>query len=439
MGDVDPEPSGADRPAPCARCGSRGSSDWVNGWNDAETVTREIDSDHRAAPRLSAVPTALAGEIGTCSTPGRCRKKVRADARTRSSSRTRAPSARSSATFLTGLRDGRILGIRAGDGQGALPADRVGSRDRRDARPRLRRGRPGRRRRDLGWVTEPTPQAPARPPVRVRAHQARRRRHRDGARGRRAGHRRDADGHARHRRAGRTSASVTSPTSSFVPGGRLTDADAARSGRPERAGRGHGLLHAPRVPRSCCARSCAATPPGSMEGKLIGHKSPKCGLVYAPPRGYGPIERDRDDRRRRGRARRPRRRSPTSPSSRRCSTTARRRPSRFARRRSCSTAGRHARPPGHPRHPGRRRAGRAARRGGVGRPRASATSTRSATAGGAPTGAIRAGDRPASPTSRPRSSCDDGSTDGRTQLTSRSSGRADAVVARTPSSPSRSS
>ena len=27
-----------------------------------------------------------------------------------------------------------------------------------------------------------------------------------------------------------------------------------------------------------------------MEGKLIGHKCPKCGLVYAPPRGYCPID-----------------------------------------------------------------------------------------------------------------------------------------------------
>lgn len=26
-----------------------------------------------------------------------------------------------------------------------------------------------------------------------------------------------------------------------------------------------------------------------LEGKLIGHKCPKCGLVYAPPRGYCPI------------------------------------------------------------------------------------------------------------------------------------------------------
>jgi uncharacterized protein len=27
-----------------------------------------------------------------------------------------------------------------------------------------------------------------------------------------------------------------------------------------------------------------------MQGKLIGHKCPKCGLVYAPPRGYCPID-----------------------------------------------------------------------------------------------------------------------------------------------------
>jgi uncharacterized protein len=26
-----------------------------------------------------------------------------------------------------------------------------------------------------------------------------------------------------------------------------------------------------------------------MDGRLIGHKCPKCGLVYAPPRGYCPI------------------------------------------------------------------------------------------------------------------------------------------------------
>jgi hypothetical protein len=27
-----------------------------------------------------------------------------------------------------------------------------------------------------------------------------------------------------------------------------------------------------------------------MDGKLIGHRCPKCGLVYAPPRGYCPID-----------------------------------------------------------------------------------------------------------------------------------------------------
>jgi hypothetical protein len=27
-----------------------------------------------------------------------------------------------------------------------------------------------------------------------------------------------------------------------------------------------------------------------MEGKLIGHRCPQCGLVYAPPRGYCPID-----------------------------------------------------------------------------------------------------------------------------------------------------
>ena len=27
-----------------------------------------------------------------------------------------------------------------------------------------------------------------------------------------------------------------------------------------------------------------------LEGKLIGHRCPKCGLVYAPPRGYCPID-----------------------------------------------------------------------------------------------------------------------------------------------------
>jgi uncharacterized OB-fold protein len=27
-----------------------------------------------------------------------------------------------------------------------------------------------------------------------------------------------------------------------------------------------------------------------LDGKLIGHKCPKCGLVYAPPRGYCPID-----------------------------------------------------------------------------------------------------------------------------------------------------
>ena len=41
---------------------------------------------------------------------------------------------------------------------------------------------------------------------------------------------------------------------------------------------------------SCCARSCGGTPTHCCEGKLIGHRCPKCGLVYAPPRGYCPID-----------------------------------------------------------------------------------------------------------------------------------------------------
>ena len=215
-----------------------------------------------------------------------------------------------------------------------------------------------------------------------------------------------ATGHARDRRAGRTSASGTSPTSrpSCRRRASVSRRQADARGRPERAGdrcmdyfmqlEYHELL----VPGGAPLRRRR-----SSTGKLIGHKCPKCGLVYVAAARLLPDRRDRDDRGRRGRAR---------------ATAA-----------SSPTTRRHAGPvlrPGGDRAvraglgPARRAGGMLslqdildipvdevrvghARRGRVGRPKASATSTRSATAaGGAPRARSAAGSRPVSPTCPPR-------------------------------------
>ena len=70
----------------------------------------------------------------------------------------------------------------------------------------------------------------------------------------------------------------------------MSATDEPTDGRPERAGRGHGLLHAARVPRAALPGRAALRRSAACEGKLIGHRCPKCGLVYAPPRGYCPID-----------------------------------------------------------------------------------------------------------------------------------------------------
>ena len=97
--------------------------------------------------------------------------------------------------FMTALTERRIIGIRSGD-RVHRPAARVGSRHRRRAGPRLRRrGARG----DRGVVVvgrRPHGPAPARPPLRLRAGAARRRRHDPAARGRRRLDRRHEHRHA---------------------------------------------------------------------------------------------------------------------------------------------------------------------------------------------------------------------------------------------------
>ena len=129
MGDVDREPPASASPSPCARCGSRGCSDWVNGWNDAETVTRARSTAPSSCSSTDAPPAA------TCaakSEPVLLRPMARRRRSELSTHTIEFPYTRTLGpvfgTFLTGLRDGQILGIRSRDGQGARARRPSGTR-----------------------------------------------------------------------------------------------------------------------------------------------------------------------------------------------------------------------------------------------------------------------------------------------------------------------
>ena len=98
--------------------------------------------------------------------------------------------------FLAGLKEHRILGIRTRDGKVLVPPLEYDP-NTGDALDELVEVGPEGTVGSWTWVDEPTPKHPLDQPVRVRARHARRRRHRDGARGRRGQHRQDVDGHAR--------------------------------------------------------------------------------------------------------------------------------------------------------------------------------------------------------------------------------------------------
>ena len=222
---------------------------------------------------------------------------------------------------------------------GAVPAARVGSRDRRGAaHHELRRGRPGRHGRpSWSWVGDPDRAAPARPSLRVRAHPARRRRHDAGARGRRRVDRRDG------RRAcgwrpggGPTRTGHITDIAAFVPGEEpesrpttaapeepvtMMDYDASITYRTP----GHRRTPCgpsrppPRAASSACGARCA-------------------GATYTGGKGYCPIDSIELTEEHEVDLPQTRRASRTTRSSRRSSTPARPRPSRSPGCTSCSTA-----------------------------------------------------------------------------------------------------
>ncbi len=100
--------------------------------------------------------------------------------------------------FLTGLRDGRILGNRCG-GRVLCPPLEYDPDTSEPLEPEFVEVGPGGTVGSWTWVAHPTPKHPFDHPVRVRADPARRRRHPDRPRRRRRVDGRDVDGHARRR------------------------------------------------------------------------------------------------------------------------------------------------------------------------------------------------------------------------------------------------
>ena len=202
-----------------------------------------------------------------------------ASSRALSSSRIRArsdpwsahssPGSRSTGSSVSGPRAGKVLvppleyDPNTGDG-----ARRAG------------RGRAGRHGRlvDLGRRTHA--EASARPSVRVRADHARRRRHRDGARGRRRQHRPHVDRHARATAVARRSAQHDRRPR--VLGARMTDASTPK----ENLVMNHlvSLTYSEEL-TPILERYVDAL----IDGRIVGHKCPQCGRVYVPGKGYCPI------------------------------------------------------------------------------------------------------------------------------------------------------
>jgi len=79
-----------------------------------------------------------------------------------------------------------------------------------------------------------------------------------------------------------------SATSSSTAGGQASDRDPGTPDRSERVDGMDYFMHLEYNEVLCPVVRRYAD--ALMQGRLIGHKCPKCGLVYAPPRGYCPID-----------------------------------------------------------------------------------------------------------------------------------------------------
>ncbi len=194
--------------------------------------------------------------------------------------------------YFTGLRDGKIVGVRLGRRPGDGAADRVRPDDRRRAR-RVRRGRARRERSPRGRGS-PSP-GPGKhhlgKPFAFALVQPGRRRHRDGARGRRAAGR-DLGRACGCSPAGGPSGSATSPTS--TPGCR---SPTARTPDPAPPNQAEGVSDEPvtgivtpiRLDYEINAGQAAGKYlRGLAEGKILGARAEDSDQVYVPPRGSDP-------------------------------------------------------------------------------------------------------------------------------------------------------
>ena len=238
---------------------------------------------------------------------------------------------------MTALTEQRILGIRSGDRVIVPPLEWDPDTGEELAHDFVEVG-PAGTVESWTWVADADRAAPARPAVRVRAHPARRRRHVAAPRGRRRLDRRHGDRHAgRAPLAGRR-ASATSPTSRLRPRRGARGADGDDGGAAAEPVDDDGLQRVDHLHGARSRRTSTRAEQANDEGRFLGLKCPVCGRTYTGGQGLLPDRRARAHRRARGRPARSAARSPTTRSSRRCSTRARPRPSRSPGCTSCSTA-----------------------------------------------------------------------------------------------------
>ena len=208
--------------------------------------------------------------------------------------------------FLTGLRDGRLVGGRTSDGRGRRAAARVRPGHPRRRPPTSSRSRPTGTVTSWTWVPRAGRRPAARPAVRVRAGHPRRRGRAVPARPRRRLARRGRAPGCGCRCAGPRSGPARSPTSRASSRSTVGGLEAAQR---ERASRNHrdrrpvtGIITPVRLDYLYAASpEESAFYRGLAEGRILGQRCPACHKVYVPPRSACPVDGVADDRR--GRAR----------------------------------------------------------------------------------------------------------------------------------------
>ena len=302
--------------------------------------------------------------------------------------------------FMTALAGRKIIGIRNGDRVLAPPLEWDPDTGEELA-PRLRRRRPRGHGHESGrGCPSPTEQHPLDRAVRLRARSS------STAPTTSILHAVDAGSDRRHERPACGSRPAGGPSASA----HITDIEAFVPGEEPDVPEGDaGERREEPVTMMEYNASITYTEPGpgqrraraeqaNDEGRFLGQQCPVCGRTYTGGRGLLPDRLGRAHRGARGRPARSAASSPTTRSSRRCSTRARPRPSRSPGCTSGSTAPTCPRVPGALDVPERRHPRRHAGRGDVGL----GGGARRPTAHPPPTAASSAGCPPASPTTRPR-------------------------------------